>query len=231
MPVHYGPGEDTAYGFLTRGCIRACWFCKVPKYEGAMRVCDTIENVVGDKRKAVLLDNNLLAYSGAVPALEWLAEHRIQADVSQGLDWRLITDENLEALAKVRHLKQPTFAFDDLRYKANVTYAMAKIKEYMGRPWETKWYCYIHPDSYGGLKGLVERVEWCRDHEALPYVMRDAACWTMPEKEKAFLTDYAAWCNQPGLWKNMGFKEFCSARHKDSIRAEASARFYAEVAA
>ncbi len=34
----YFPDEDTSYCFITRGCIRKCWFCKVPKYEGNLKL-------------------------------------------------------------------------------------------------------------------------------------------------------------------------------------------------
>lgn len=70
MPPFYREGEDTAYGFLTRGCIRDCWFCKVPKFEGALRASGwTIQEIVGSFKKVVLMDNNLLAYPGCVEAM------------------------------------------------------------------------------------------------------------------------------------------------------------------
>lgn len=200
----------------------------MPQYEGGLRECCTIQAVVGDKHKVVLMDNNLLAYGKAVESLEWLIDHKIVADVNQGLDWRLVTKDSLEALARLRHAGPYTFAFDDLRYKGGVDGAIGMIRKYVGRPWATRWYCYYHPGSYGGFKGLVERTEWCREHEALPYVMRDAACWSMPEREREFITDYAAYCNQPAFFKKMGFADFLGLRHRDSARIASSKKIYEE---
>ena len=45
-PPWYGPEEKTSYGFITRGCIRNCWFCKVPKYEGALKEYNPVESIV-----------------------------------------------------------------------------------------------------------------------------------------------------------------------------------------
>lgn len=229
MRPWYEPGEDTAYGFLTRGCIRNCWFCKVPKHEGRLRVCDTVQNVVGDFKKAVLMDNNLLAYEGIGEALQWLIDHRILSDLNQGLDFRLVTDESMALLAQVRRDAPFTFAFDDVAYEPMLEKAMMTIKRHIPRPWDIRLYCYYHPDMEGGLAGLVHRTEWCRAHECLPYVMRDSACWGMGGGERAFLWDFTAWCNQPGMFKRTTFQEFVAMRHEGGLnrqRREASLTVY-----
>lgn len=51
----------TAYGFITRGCIRNCPWCIVPKKEGRIQKYRDIENILQEKRAAVLMDNNILA--------------------------------------------------------------------------------------------------------------------------------------------------------------------------
>lgn len=40
-PPKYFEGEDTAHGFITRWCIRNCYFCKVPKHEGRLHAYKT----------------------------------------------------------------------------------------------------------------------------------------------------------------------------------------------
>lgn len=42
---YYFEYEDTSYGFITRGCIRNCYFCKVPRYEGKLKAYNKIEKV------------------------------------------------------------------------------------------------------------------------------------------------------------------------------------------
>jgi hypothetical protein len=78
------------------------------------------------------------------------------------------------------------------------------------------------------LKQLFERVEWCRKHECLPYVMRDIACWETEKQFKEFLIDYAAYCNQPAHFKKQTFHEFLLSRHKNKQRIQNSLEIYKE---
>ena len=49
------------WGFTTRGCIRNCYFCFVPKMEGKVRVIGDIYDVWDGKSKDIcLMDNNIL---------------------------------------------------------------------------------------------------------------------------------------------------------------------------
>jgi hypothetical protein len=76
------------------------------------------------------------------------------------------------------------------------------------------------------LGELYERVEWCRERECLPYIMRDAACWDCEDKH--FLIDYAAYCNQPGFFKKLTFAEFLERRTNNQARRDRSLRTFEE---
>ena len=56
------PKNNISYGFITRGCIRKCKFCFVPKKEGMIKRVNSIVDIVQHKR-VKFLDNNILAYS------------------------------------------------------------------------------------------------------------------------------------------------------------------------
>ena len=105
--------RDTAYGFLTRGCVRGCRYCVVPEKEGnqSRKVADLSEWWRG-QRNIRLLDPNLLACKDHEELLIQLAECHASVDFSQGLDIRLITPENAALLNKV-HTKRLHFAWDD----------------------------------------------------------------------------------------------------------------------
>ena len=78
------------------------------------------------------------------------------------------------------------------------------------------------------LKQLVERVEWCRKNECLPYVMRDIECWNCEMKE--FLIDYASYCNQPSMFKKLTFSEYLMKRQeRNEQRRIRSLKIYEEV--
>lgn len=224
-PFYY-PDEDTSYGFITRGCVRKCWFCKVPKYEGNLKEYNTIESIVKHK-KVKFLDNNILAYPDHMKVFQWLLDRPdIKCEFNQGLDFRLVNDENLEALSKLNYMGDYIFAFDDPKYQPLLEKKLVLMKKYISKPWKLKFYIYYHPSM--DLKQLVERVEWCRSHECKPYVMRDIACWNCEEKN--FLIDYAAYCNQPAHFKGKSFEEFLLIRYKNKSRIESSLRTYRKAA-
>lgn len=212
----YFPDEDTSYGFITRGCIRNCHFCKVPKYEGKLKEYNTIDNIVKHK-KVKFLDNNILAYSKHMEIFQWCLEHPdIKVDFNQGLDFRLVNDENLDALSRLNYMGEYIFAFDDPKYQSLLEKKLALMKKYISKPWKLKFYIYYHPDM--DVRELIERVEWCRKNECLPYVMRDIACWDAEQSVKNFLIDYAAYCNQPSMFKKLTFEQFLQKRHKTDRR-------------
>lgn len=220
-PFYY-PDEDTSYGFITRGCIRKCWFCKVPKYEGELKEYNSIESIVKHK-KVKFLDNNILAYPGHMEVFQWLLDRpEIRCEFNQGLDFRLVNDENLDALSRLNYMGEYIFAFDEPKYQPLLEKKLALIKQYIPKPWKIKFYIYYHPSME--IKQLIERVEYCRERECLPYVMRDVACWECENKD--FLTDYAAYCNQPGFFKVLTFEQFLNKRTKNVKRREVSLRTY-----
>lgn len=206
---YYFPEEDTSYGFITRGCIRNCWFCKVPKFEGQLKEYNRIESIVKHK-KVKFLDNNILAYPDHMKVFQWCIDHPdIKVEFNQGLDFRLVNEENLAALSKLNYMGAYIFAFDEPKYQPLLEEKLALMKKYISKPWMLKFYIYYHPSM--NLKELFSRVEWCRQRQCLPYVMRDIACWDCNLKE--FLIDYTAYCNQANMFKKLTFEQFLSKRH------------------
>lgn len=90
--------------FTSRGCIRNCPFCAVPKIEGKMRsILIDVENYVHDGHKQVILwDNNFLASPDWKEVLENLQEIGLKIDFNQGLDARLIDEEKAKMLADLK---------------------------------------------------------------------------------------------------------------------------------
>lgn len=104
--------EDTAYGFLTRGCPRGCDFCHVEAKEGhaSIKVANLSEFWNGQK-KIVLCDPNILACKDWKNLLQQLIDSKAMVDFNQGLDIRMMTEEKAEMLKQMK-IKQVHFAWD-----------------------------------------------------------------------------------------------------------------------
>jgi hypothetical protein len=98
------PMFDFAIGFLSRGCIRNCPWCVVPRKEGALRQYDDIERIAQGRKRVILMDNNFLAndFEFVKDQLKKSVRLGLSIDFNQGLDARLITPENAALLAKCK---------------------------------------------------------------------------------------------------------------------------------
>ncbi|AGX43971.1 hypothetical protein [Clostridium saccharobutylicum] len=219
-PFYY-PEEDISYGFLTRGCIRNCFFCKVPKYEGKLKVYNSLESII-KHHKVKFLDNNILAYDKHMEVFQYLINRNIRCEFNQGLDFRLINEDNAKLLSELNYMGEYIFAFDDPKYQPLLEKQLKIIKKYIPKDWKVKFYIYQNKDMDIGL--LINRVEWCRKNKCLPYVMRDINCWD--SEERNFYIDYAAYCNQPSFFKSIDFETFLNKRHKNQERIRESLKIY-----
>lgn len=209
------PENDRSYGFITRGCIRNCYFCFVPKKEGKIRQYSTVGDIVRHK-KVIFMDNNILGWHKHKDIFREILQRDINLTFNQGLDIRLIDDENAELLSKMNYMGEYIFAFDDIKNKDVISRKHEIVKKYISKDWATKFYIYCNPDM--NPIEIKERVDWCRGNKALPYIMRDFSCYT--DENSNFYTDIASWCNQPGLFKNMTIEDFMAKRTKKNDRRE-----------
>jgi hypothetical protein len=106
------PVRDAYFAYASRGCIRKCSFCGVPKLEGDQRevqpitaIVKSIDALYGPKKDLVLMDNNIVASTrfkeiiaeirdlGFVPGAK-LQRGRIpvqrRVDFNQGVDARIL---------------------------------------------------------------------------------------------------------------------------------------------
>lgn len=107
------PVRDAYFAYASRGCVRKCHFCGVPKLEGAQRDAQSITGVVngikerhGEKRDLMLMDNNIVAsenYKNIVAEIRDLGFHKgakldrpgkpsvkRRVDFNQGVDARIL---------------------------------------------------------------------------------------------------------------------------------------------
>lgn len=92
-----------ALGFLTRGCPKKCAFCVVPAKEGRLRsqVTSFSGFVPRDWKNVMLLDDNLLSFSGAIDLLEEMAARDYKVNFSQTLDISYLNESVHSLLLKI----------------------------------------------------------------------------------------------------------------------------------
>ena len=206
---------DTSYGFISRGCIRHCSFCKVHVLEGNIIQVSTIDKIVKHS-KVKFLDNNFLALPNHEELLNELIDKNIKCQFNQGLDIRLVTESNSKLLSQLNYFGEYIFAFDNITYKQNIKKQLKLLN--WRKPFNFKFFVYIHPDM--NLKETKERILWLKRNKCLPYIMRDVTCWSS-EYEK-FYTDLAGYCNQVFAFKKLSFIKFLKRRHTSNSRIERS---------
>jgi hypothetical protein len=121
---------DGSMIFASRGCVRRCPFCVVPRLEGSISpVLSNVQNYIypGHKR-IILLDNNFLASPNWKIILKELKEINLPADFNQGLDARLMDEEKAGMLANLK-VSTYRFAYDYLGEKAAVSAAIDMLSD------------------------------------------------------------------------------------------------------
>ena len=196
--------NDTAYGFLTRGCPRACDFCHVAAKEGrcSVKVADLSEFWNG-QNEIILCDPNLLACKEHEDLLGQLAESKAGVEFNQGLDMRFMTERNVELLRKVR-VRNMHVAFDRYEDREIIVEKMRLLNEAGFDRNRGRVSCFLLVNFNTTLEQDIERAEICRAHNLNPFVM-------IYDKEHAapVYKQLARWCNRPPIfWTCKTFEEY-----------------------
>jgi hypothetical protein len=120
-------------GYTTRGCIRNCAFCVVPKLEGKLRISRHPSEFHDDRfDTCYLMDNNLLAApkEWVESVLNWFKDNGIKMISSQGWDARLLTQEYANMLHEIKHKDNGIhLAWDNMKDEEAVIRSIGYLKE------------------------------------------------------------------------------------------------------
>ena len=161
--------ENTAYGFLTRGCPRGCEFCVVGKKEGrcSRKVADLSEFWNGQKN-IVLCDPNILACKDWKDLLQQLIDSKAWVDFNQGLDIRLMTEEKARMLSQIK-MKEVHFAWDKYEDKERIIPKLNLFAKHFRLGHRAVVYTLVNFDTT--LEQDLERIYTLRDMGYWAYVM------------------------------------------------------------
>lgn len=150
------PSCDYAVGYLTRGCIRNCRWCVVPKKEGMIRPYRRWQDVIrNDTDKLVLMDDNILACEWGIQQLENLIGSGCRIDLNQGMDARLVTNEIAEILSRISWIRFIRFSCDQKSQIEPIRKTIALLGCHGVKPYRIFVYLLVTKD----IKDAAERVE------------------------------------------------------------------------
>lgn len=136
LPPDYGlfdgvynyPINDASFGYTTRGCVRRCPFCAVPKLEPEYVPFISLKNQINPTKKdLILLDNNVLASPKFPKIIKEIKKYGFYkgakingklrfVDFNQGVDARLLNEEKMKLLSEIA-IKPLRIAFDHIELK------------------------------------------------------------------------------------------------------------------
>jgi hypothetical protein len=153
--------------FTSRGCIRNCSFCLVPKLEGKLIELDDWEV------KPIICDNNLLATSQAHfdKVIDRLLEKRLtKIDFNQGLDARILTKHHAKRFSELPKDTIIRLAWDNIKTEKLYLEGFEKLTTVGIKPQQIRAYVLIgYKDTPSDARYRLEKV---RELGALPNPMR-----------------------------------------------------------
>mgnify|MGYP000000709524 FL=1 len=200
----YNIDSNLSYGFLKRGCPNRCKWCVVPKKEGKISPYMDIEEITAGRKKAILMDNNILASNYGLQQIEKIIKLGIKVDFNQGLDARLITDEIARLLAKVKWIKRIRFGCDTPGQIAEVERASALIDKY-GYKGEYFLYCILmdFKESFARVNYWKSKSRRFLPH-CQPFRDLNNPHQIIPQWQK----DMAHWADRKEIYMSCDFKDF-----------------------
>lgn len=204
--------DKSAYGFLTRGCIRSCKWCIVPKKEGALRPYMDIEEIaIEGRNKITLMDNNILASDYGTSQIEKIVKMGLKVDFNQDMDCRLVTPEVAQLLVKVKWLKYIRFACDTSAQLPYLFRACDLLKKY-----GYKGRVFMNVLLTDDINECLTRINAIRHYKELPMLPFAQPYLDFDGKRSPpqWQKDMARWCNRKEIFNSTEFKDYRPRKHE-----------------
>lgn len=206
------PSVEHSIGFITRGCIRKCPWCIVPKKEGMIcpyREWQDIKRRDTECRDIVFMDNNVLAHEHGIKQMERMIGQNIRIDFNQGMDARLITPEVAEIMSRLKWIRFIRMSCDTDAMLDTVIEKIDLLKRHGVKPYRVFVYLLVQDIKSAENRALALR-DVGADVFAQPY--RDFENKIEPTKE---MRDFAQWVNRKPIFNSTeSFAEFDRKAHR-----------------
>lgn len=191
------PDVKHAIGFLTRGCIRNCPWCIVPRKEGGIRAYNTWREIKRpDSRDIVFMDNNVLACPHGLEQIKDMAGENIRVDFNQGLDARLITPEVAKNLAALKWIRFIRMSCDSLDMLPTVERAIYRLCDCGVKPYRIFVYMLVTENIFDDERRALRLRDLGVEVFAQPYRDYDGG---EPSKD---MRRFARWVNMKAIFKS-----------------------------
>jgi hypothetical protein len=194
-------------GFAQRGCRFNCSFCVVPRKEGKPKSVNTIEKLWTQRTSnfLVLLDNDFFGNPEWKDRIEEIKELNLKVNFSQGLNIRIISERQAQALASVkfRNLKntssQVTFAWDQINDEKVIKRGFQRVVDAGIKPYQMQFYVLIGFDTTPeeDMHRVMMLKGWGCDPYVMPYNKKD------PYQRK-----FTRWVNHRAIFNSCTFEEY-----------------------
>jgi len=213
--------QDYSIGMATRGCFRKCGFCVNRNCSESLQHSPIKEFLDVRRKKICLQDDNFLACPNWKEILLELQSTGKPFQFKQGLDVKLLTDENCEILFKSKYDGDYIFAFDNIDDSEIIESQIRLLRKYTSKI--PKFYVFCGYDRAGkydedfwlsDIYSVFQRLNILGKYGCIPYLTRFERCAESPYRK--IYVDLARWCNQPAFFKKISFWEFCEKHSEQS---------------
>jgi len=196
------PEIDYSMGFTTRGCIRDCEFCVVPRKEGELCRWQHPKNFHNNQfNKIKLLDNNILAdKEWFFEVTDWILDENIKIDFNQGLDIRLLDQEIADRLAELNYFSTLKFAWDHPEDEKQIEKGIEMLRE-AGVNLRVNTQFYVLTNFNTSHEQDLYRCRKLKEWGTNPFVMQY-------DGGDDFTKHLARWANKKQLFWSMDWDEY-----------------------
>jgi len=194
-------------GFTMRGCRFNCKFCVVPKKEGKPKPFNTVEEIWTNRDSdfIVLLDNDFFGNPQWRERIDEIKRHNLKVNFSQGLNIRIITDEQAKALASInfRNInnksKMVYFAWDRFNDEKLIDAGIERVIKAGVKPYQMTFYVLIGFDTTEEQD--LYRVNKLKNLGCNPFVMPF-------NRADRYQKRFTRWVNHKAIFKSVSWKEY-----------------------
>lgn len=194
-------------GFTQRGCRFKCEFCVVPQKEGKPWSANTIDELwtQRDSKFLILLDNDFFGNPDWEERIEEMKEYDLRVNFSQGLNIRIISERQAQALASVNfrnindNSKQVTFAWDQIKDEKVIKRGFKRVTDAGIKPYQMQFYVLIGFDTTPeeDLHRVMMLKDWGCDPYAMPY-----------DKSDPYQKKFVRWVNRRAVFHSCTWEEY-----------------------